>query len=91
MKAITTRVRRLEQRMGLVESTVEREVRVRLLGRLEAGRRRLAEARGESVPTGVRPLDCPGLNGPGCRLFSVDALTDALHAGRARARAARVS
>jgi hypothetical protein len=57
MKAIIRRLRRLEHRMGLVESTAEREVRVRMLTRLEAGRRRVAAARGEPAPTGVRPPD----------------------------------
>jgi hypothetical protein len=71
--------------MGLVESTAEREVRVRMLTRLEAGRRRVAAARGEPAPTGVRPPDRTGLGGPGRRPFSVDALTDALYAGRRRA------
>jgi hypothetical protein len=89
MKAIARRLSRMEHRMGLVESAAAREVRIRLLDRLEAGRRRVAAARGESVPTGVRPLDYPGLSRPGYRPPTNDALIDILHAGRERVRAAR--
>ena len=89
MTAIGRRLRRLEAHSGLTETTAEREAGARLLERLEAGRRRLAELRGESVPARVRPPDghCPG--DPKLRPFAVDATVEALYAGRERVRAAR--
>jgi hypothetical protein len=89
MTAIGRRLRRLEAHSGLTETTAEREARARLLERLEAGRRRLAELRGESVPARVRPPDghCPG--DPKLRPFAVDATVEALYAGRERVRVAR--
>jgi hypothetical protein len=78
MKAITRRLRRLEDRMGLAEPRAKREARARLLARLEAGRRRVAELRGESVPVGARHLDRHGPGDPRRRPFTVDAITGGL-------------
>ena len=84
MKAISRRLRRLEDRWT---PAAETDADQRLRQRLEAGRRRLAEARSET-PDVVRPPGHPSdgrqIRGP----LDIDMLTEILHAGRECARLA---
>jgi hypothetical protein len=72
MKAMDRRLRRLEDRYG---PPVETEYSRELQRRIEAGRRRVAEARGEAYVPLPPPAYVPGLT-----------LADAILWGRERAR-----
>ncbi len=76
MKSLIRRIEKLEQHLLPAPETAFSR---RLLARLEAGRRRVALARGETIPTAVPPPE----TSPSPRLVDRVAI---LHRGRERAR-----
>jgi hypothetical protein len=86
MKTIARRLRKLEEGLGLLPETEEDR---RLWERLEAGRRRMAEARGSGeYDEGPVPQDqARGRDRSDRRSFSDKTIVEILNQGRERARA----